>query len=40
MLKENAVKYNQTADNEAIRLISHGVAHLLGHNDKKKIEKK
>ena len=40
MLKENAVKYNQTADNEAIRLISHGVAHLLGHNDKTKKEKK
>ena len=40
MLKENAVKYNQTTDNEAIRLISHGIAHLLGHKDKTKKEKK
>jgi len=39
MLKENALKYRQTIDNEAIRLISHGVAHLLGFNDKTKKEK-
>ncbi len=39
MLKENALKYNQSVDNEAIRLISHGVAHLLGHKDKTREEK-
>lgn len=39
MLKENASKYNQTIDNEAIRLISHGVAHLLGHKDETQKEK-
>tara|TARA_B100000941_G_C28137957_1_gene366225 strand:+ start:73 stop:501 length:429 start_codon:yes stop_codon:yes gene_type:complete len=39
MLKENALKYSQDIDNEAIRLISHGVAHLLGHSDKTVKEK-
>ena len=39
MLKENASKYNQTIDNEAIRLISHGVAHLLGYKDETQKEK-
>ncbi len=39
MLKVNASKYNQTIDNEAIRLISHGVAHLLGHKDETQKEK-
>ena len=39
MLKVNALKYNQSVDNEAIRLISHGVAHLLGHKDKTGEEK-
>ena len=39
MMKVNALKYNQSVDNEAIRLISHGVAHLLGHKDKTGEEK-
>ena len=39
MLKENALKHKQTIDNEAIRLISHGIAHLLGHKDKTEKEK-
>ena len=39
MLKENAIKFTQTIDNEAIRLIAHGVAHLLGYNDKTEKQK-
>ena len=39
MLKENALKHKQTIDNEAIRLISHGIAHLLGYKDKTEKEK-
>ena len=39
MLKENALKHKQTIGNEAIRLISHGIAHLLGYKDKTEKEK-
>ncbi len=40
MLELNAKKYRQTIDNEMLRLISHGVIHLMGHNDKSTKEKK
>ena len=39
ILRENALKYNHTIDNVAIRLIAHGVAHLLGYNDKTEKQK-
>ena len=36
MAKENAIDFNVTLNNEIIRLISHGILHLLGFDDKDK----
>lgn len=34
MMKENSQKYNQSIENECLRLISHGLLHCLGYKDK------
>ena len=39
MMKENAKKYNQSIENECIRLISHGLFHCLGYKDRTNNEK-
>ena len=39
MMSENAKKYNQSVDNECVRLISHGLFHCLGYKDKTPGEK-
>ena len=39
MMSENAKKYNQSVDNECLRLISHGLFHCLGYKDKTPGEK-
>ena len=39
MMRENAKKYNQSIDNECVRLISHGLFHCLGYKDKTPGEK-
>ena len=39
MMKENAKKYNQSIENECIRLISHGLFHCLGYKDRTNDEK-
>ena len=39
MMIENAKKYNQSIDNECIRLVSHGLFHCLGYKDKTPNEK-
>ena len=39
MMIENAKKYNQSIDNECIRLVSHGLFHCLGYKDKTTNEK-
>ena len=39
MMRENAKKYNQSIDNECLRLISHGLFHCLGYKDKTPVEK-
>ena len=39
MMKENAKKYNQSIENECIRLISHGLFHCLGYKDRTNGEK-
>jgi len=39
MMRENAKKYNQSIDNEFVRLISHGLFHCLGYKDKTPGEK-
>lgn len=38
-VKENALKYSKTFENELHRVIIHGVLHLLGYTDKTKIAK-
>ena len=40
MLLQNAKKLFQSADNELLRLISHGLLHLLGYKDNDKAKKK
>jgi rRNA maturation RNase YbeY len=40
MLIQNAKKLFQSADNELLRLISHGLLHLLGYKDNDKAKKK
>lgn len=37
---ENAVRYNVHLDSEIIRLIVHGILHLLGFNDKNQKDKR
>ena len=39
MMRENAKKYNQSIDNECVRLNSHGLFHCLGYKDKTPGEK-
>ncbi len=39
MMRQNAKEYNQSVDNECIRLISHGLFHCLGYKDKTPGEK-
>ena len=38
-VKENALKYSGTFDNELNRILIHGILHLLGHADKTKADK-
>lgn len=38
-VQENATKYNQRKLDELHRIIIHGTLHLLGYNDKKKLDK-
>ncbi|WP_457615991.1 rRNA maturation RNase YbeY [Lutibacter sp.] len=38
-VKENAIKYSQTLDNELNRVIIHGVLHYMGYKDKSDLEK-
>jgi probable rRNA maturation factor len=38
-VKENAVKFQQTVDNELHRVIIHGILHLLGYKDKSPSQK-
>jgi len=33
-VRENATKYSQLFDNELLRVMSHGILHLIGHKDK------
>jgi rRNA maturation RNase YbeY len=40
MLLQNAEKLFQSTDNELLRLISHGLLHLLGYKDNDKAKKK
>ena len=39
MMVDNAQKYMQSVENECIRLISHGLFHCLGYEDKSSKEK-
>lgn len=38
-IRENAVKFNEDFNKELLRVMAHGVLHLLGYNDKSKKEK-
>ncbi len=40
MMKENAKEFGQTADYEAIRLISHALFHCMGYSDKNDVGRK
>lgn len=39
LLNENAKMYNQTIENEIVRLISHGFLHSVGFKDNSKLDK-
>ena len=39
IMKENAIKYKQSVENEYLRLVSHGLFHCLGYQDKNSDEK-
>ena len=39
-VKENALIFNSTFKSEIARVMIHGILHLIGYNDKSKIEKK
>jgi len=39
-IRENAVKFNEEFKNELLRVMAHGVLHLLGYKDKSKLDKK
>ena len=39
LMRENAKKYNQSIENECVRLVSHGLFHCLGYKDKTPDEK-
>ncbi len=38
-IKENALKYSGSFENELSRILIHGILHLLGHTDKTKADK-
>ena len=38
-VRKNSVDYNVTPDNEMLRVMIHGILHLLGHNDETDTEK-
>lgn len=37
---ENAIEFSKTIDDELHRILIHGILHLLGYKDKKKLDKK
>lgn len=37
-VKENATKLNESTENEYVRVIAHGILHLMGYKDKEEIE--
>jgi rRNA maturation RNase YbeY len=37
---DNAKKFNATTEKELVRVMAHGLLHLIGFNDKKPAEKK
>ena len=39
-VKENASRFNITFKSEITRVMIHGILHLIGYNDKSKVEKK
>ena len=39
LVNENAETYNQSIENELVRLISHGFLHSIGFKDKSKLDK-
>ena len=39
-VKSNAVEYNQTFEDELDRVISHGLLHLLGYDDRTEVQQK
>ncbi len=39
VIKKHAKKYNQSIDNEIVRVMAHGVLHCMGYNDKVDSEK-
>ena len=39
-VRSNAVEYNQTFENELDRVISHGLLHLLGYDDRTELQQK
>jgi len=40
IIKENAGKFNKTIRNEVMRVMVHGVLHIIGYDDKEENEKK
>jgi rRNA maturation RNase YbeY len=38
-IKENAIQFSTTMENELNRVLVHGILHLLGYNDKIKKDK-
>jgi rRNA maturation RNase YbeY len=40
IIKKNALENRQSAENELVRVIIHGVLHCMGYNDKSKNKKK
>jgi probable rRNA maturation factor len=38
-IRENAIKFNEDFNKELLRVMAHGVLHLIGYNDKSKKEK-
>ena len=39
-IRENALKFNERVDREILRVIIHGIMHLMGYKDKKDEEQK
>jgi rRNA maturation RNase YbeY len=39
-VKQNSITFNTNFDNEILRVIIHGILHLIGYNDKTKKEQK